>query len=370
MYKSGMVDYAVVPKSKPEQLQQKLVSEISSLPEGTRLATVVQLMEQYQVSRTTVDRALRHLKEHGYIEATVGRGIFTRRPSRRRRENLERVDYLVFGGDQIMAGRNFHAELVEQITRRFGQDSTWLRTTLLPVDANSDDVATVVDRLEPQATLVINNRRSEVAEVLRRRGVPSVFLFPSTVDRPSNAILLDNRQVVQSWVEHLTGLGHRQIALLSPFDNDSYVRDFWQRHQFFYEEMGERGLPVDPALVFHGGHSPEEGYCAAKELLSKGKDFTAVICGDNAASGVYDALLEHGLVPGADVSVMGVDDESCAAHLRPPLTTVRLPKDVIADVAASKLGELVKGEVEQFGEVFISPELIVRQSTSRLSGSE
>lgn len=354
----------IAPRSKPELLQQRLLDEIVTRPEGARLPTVAQLMEQYQVSRTTVDRALRCLKEKQYIEATVGRGIFTRRPAHRERESLERVDYLVFGNEQVMAGRSFHAELVEQITRRFGQESTWLRTTLLPPNADSDEVAAVIDRLQPQAVLVINARHGEVADVLRRKQVPAVFLFPTTVDQPSNAILIDNRQIASHWVNHLVGLGHRRIALLSPLDRQTYVRDFWQRQQFFYEEMGRRSLPVDPALVFDGGHSPEDGRRATERLLASGADFTAIICGDNAASGVYDALLARGLTPGLEVSVIGVDDESCAAHLRPPLTTVRVPKDVIADVAARKLGELVRGKVEHFDEFLVSSELVVRQSTA------
>lgn len=354
-------------KSKSELLTQRMIEEATQRPAGSRLPTVSELMDQYQVSRTTVDRALRYLKENHYVEATVGRGIFTLGPKRDPQEKLERVDYIVFGNDNIMGGQRFQAELMERIGRRLGQDAIWLRTTILPVTSTGEQVAATIDQLKPQAAILVNLRSEEVGRSLQRQRIPTIYLFPTTVNQLPNAISIDNRTIARHWCDHLTSLGHRQIAILNPAEEQCYFRDFWQRQRFFYEEMGRHALPVHPALVANGGHLPEDAERAVELLLSRATAFTAIICGDSAASGVYNGLLAAGLTPGRDISVMGVDDESWAAHLRPPLTTVRVPKDRIAQTAIQKLGELVRGEISSFEEILIPTDLVVRQSTTPIS---
>ena len=65
------------------QLSQSLQEEINSgkYVQGDLLATEKSLMERFNVSSTTVRRALQDLVRKGYLYRKVGKGTFVRRPS-------------------------------------------------------------------------------------------------------------------------------------------------------------------------------------------------------------------------------------------------------------------------------------------------
>ncbi|ETJ04542.1 MAG: LacI family transcriptional regulator, partial [Actinomyces urogenitalis DORA_12] len=67
-------------------------------------------------------------------------------------------------------------------------------------------------------------------------------------------------------------------------------------------------------------------------------------------------------VPG-DVSVIGYDDSPLIPMTNPPLTTVRQPVTAIARSAVTTLLAAIAGEDVPDGEMFFSPDLIVRGST-------
>jgi LacI family transcriptional regulator len=54
-----------------------------------------------------------------------------------------------------------------------------------------------------------------------------------------------------------------------------------------------------------------------------------------------------------------------SAHLRPPLTTVAVPKIQLAREATNLLFKQIDGEKENPATALIEPYLVVRQSTTR-----
>jgi LacI family transcriptional regulator len=58
---------------------------------------------------------------------------------------------------------------------------------------------------------------------------------------------------------------------------------------------------------------------------------------DEMAAGVIHAACQRGLIVPRDLSVIGFDDTPIAAHMWPPLTTVRWPIASMARSAALKL---------------------------------
>src|SRR3546814_19222048 len=89
----------------------------------------------------------------------------------------------------------------------------------------------------------------------------------------------------------------------------------------FLEEMSARDIPTTAPIL--GDWTADFGYYTGRELLSV-RDFTAIFSSnDQMALGLLHAVREEGLdVPG-DISIVGFDDISEAAHFSPPLTTVR-----------------------------------------------
>ncbi|WP_294614086.1 GntR family transcriptional regulator [uncultured Gilliamella sp.] len=69
-----------------EKIKQMIYQQ--SMPKGTQLPNIEGLINQYQVSRTTIIKALNRLERHGVIYQVQGSGIFVRQP--------KKVSYLNF----------------------------------------------------------------------------------------------------------------------------------------------------------------------------------------------------------------------------------------------------------------------------------
>ena len=91
-------------------------------------------------------------------------------------------------------------------------------------------------------------------------------------------------------------------------------------------------------MIADGTYRFESGVAAGDRLLDVSPRPTAIICSnDEMAAGVMHAARQRGLSVPEDLSLTGFDDTPIAAHIWPPLTTVRWPIIPMARAAASKL---------------------------------
>jgi LacI family transcriptional regulator len=154
----------------------------------------------------------------------------------------------------------------------------------------------------------------------------------------------------------------------NPISSDA--KDRWDA---ICEVAGQIGIKIDPDLTIQidtDDPTPMLGYPFAKQLLARGKPFTAMFAyNDISAIGAIRAIQECGLRVPQDISVLGFDDIPGAAFHTPSLTTVRQPLNRMGEVAAQTLLERIEGNKEYPGEIAIEPELAVRESTAQAPGS-
>ena len=113
-----------------------------------------------------------------------------------------------------------------------------------------------------------------------------------------------------------------------------------------------------------GRFTDEGGYDAARKLLEREPDLTAIFAAnDLSALGVMNAVAEVGKRVPEDVSVVGFDDLHLSAYTSPPLTTVRQPAVEIATLATAILIDLTRGHQAERMRHLLEPELVVRAST-------
>ena len=102
-----------------------------------------------------------------------------------------------------------------------------------------------------------------------------------------------------------------------------------------------------------------------QNLIQRGVPFTAVFAAnDEMAYGARLALHRHGIRVPDDVSIIGFDNESSAAFMTPPLTTVAQPAIEIGMAAAQKLISLI--EETEFEIPEVTAKLEVRESVARI----
>lgn len=178
-------------------------------------------------------------------------------------------------------------------------------------------------------------------------------------------ITLDHRVGARMAIEHLYGLGHREIAVIrgQAFSSDTEPR--WRAIEAAAEEFG---LRLDPRLVTQlEGDAPthEPGYRATERLLGAEVRFTALFAfNDVSAIGAVRALREAGLQVPGDVSVVGFDDVQSAAFQNPALTTVRQPLYAMGTLAAEAIVKTITLPGLAMEPLVVKPELVVRESTA------
>lgn len=201
---------------------------------------------------------------------------------------------------------------------------------------------------------------------LKRRNVPFVLLEDVT-GVPSSLVDIDNAEGSRRAVEHLIELGHTRIV---HFAGPQYSMHSQERITGVHRAYSASHLVFrDDGVVPAGAHM-DDGYRAALAYFRDrpaAQRPSAVTCyNDLVAVGVCRALRDLGLSVPDDVSVVGFDDIPLTEFLPTPLTTIRVPKFRMGQLAAEMLIRHVEAHaVLPPQKAFLEAELVVRASTRR-----
>jgi LacI family transcriptional regulator len=126
-------------------------------------------------------------------------------------------------------------------------------------------------------------------------------------------------------VRYLISLGHQRIAHIQGPMQYLCSRE---RHEGYQRALLEAGIQPDERWVIEGDFQPNGGRLAASTFFALPEEQrpTAIFAAnDQMAYGVLSAAEEHELQVPRNIALIGFDDISTSAHIRPPLTTVRQP---------------------------------------------
>jgi LacI family transcriptional regulator len=146
---------------------------------------------------------------------------------------------------------------------------------------------------------------------------------------------IDNFGGAYKATEHLRGLGHRRIAIITGAPGNVEARERLYGYRAALLDAGEARLPE---LAFEGDFSASSGYRAARAMLTLAVLPTAVFASNDAmAMGALRAFREAGLDVPQDVALCGFDDIPAVRYLTPPLTSVHVPISELGATAARRL---------------------------------
>ena len=195
---------------------------------------------------------------------------------------------------------------------------------------------------------------------------PVIFIGGKTALEEEYALVCDYRHSGTLAVEHLTGLGHRDIALLT-YEPEN--RTILQKEEGFSAAMESRGLTPRILRTGNAADAMRAGMDAVELLLEGGAPPTAVWCAsDYMAVGTISALRSHGLSVPGDVSVMGHDDLYSGLYPGTGLTTLRTPMAEIGKAAVELAIALIEHDGEIHPRQVFRPSLVVRGSTGPVNG--
>lgn len=198
------------------------------------------------------------------------------------------------------------------------------------------------DSVLPQAqfdgVIVVSTSFTSVEqEALLRLEVPGVVIGGHLPTWPT--IGVDEAAAARAATQHLIGLGHTRIGLISFMPDDPVGTETTNaRRKGFEVALSENHLSVDPRwTVAAEGSRMAGGFRAAEHLLSQPQLPTAIFAmSDELAIGALQALRRAGLAVPGNVSIIGFDDHEMAEYA--DLTTVHQPVTDQAHLAAARLG--------------------------------
>ncbi|WP_308114201.1 LacI family DNA-binding transcriptional regulator [Streptomyces brasiliscabiei] len=197
--------------------------------------------------------------------------------------------------------------------------------------------------------------------------VPTVVIGHHDPSPAYDCVVNQDGAGVDLVLDHLTALGHRDIAHLShPTVRGTRWEQRPEHHvrAAYRAAMARHGL-ADLARIVHSGYSDEGGYQGAMELLSSARPPTAIFAGaDVAATGVFRAAAELGLRIPDDLSLAGYNNTSVAALAPVSLTSVDQAGAMMGETAARLLLERVEKRRDRAVVMASTPRLVPRGSTA------
>jgi LacI family transcriptional regulator, galactose operon repressor len=220
----------------------------------------------------------------------------------------------------------------------------------------------LIERGAEGLVLVGHTHSPDLYAALETKGIPVVNTYSYLPNSRHVSVGFDNRAATRQIAEYLIDLGHREFALIVGFSKDNdRVKD---RVGGVLDAMTRRGLPVADTLIVEEPYSIEGGREGLRRVVASGRKLTALICGSDVLA--FGAIIECnslGIPIPQELSIAGFDDLEFAAHLHPPLTTIRVPAIEMGRRAGEFLLAKIAGEPHA-PHYPLETSLILRQSTA------
>lgn len=182
-------------------------------------------------------------------------------------------------------------------------------------------------------------------EVLRRTRTPFALIGRSADLTGLVYVDIDVERTMEQAVDHLLGLGHRRLVMVSGSQEPAGYRSYGLlvRAAAAYRRIAAgRGFEV---VILECEQSTEAGRAAAERVLADHPGTTAVlVLNEFAAPGLVSGLLRHGVRIPDDVSVLSVlTSTEASTSVEPALTSMSSPGAELGALGVQALLRLLEG---------------------------
>jgi len=328
------------------------------------------LANRFKTTRATIRRALDQLRNMGFVGSRQGAGTYVTKAAMSRKIGLVVPDH----------GRSeFFPAIVKEISRLAQKESY----SLLFGEVAAETDAKRAEQVENLAREFIGQNVSGVifqpmdyvkdSEAINRKvlslfdaaKIPVVLCDYDFVDSPDRSaydvVGINNVEAGALMVKHLLAVGVRNVHFhLKPFapqSHKNFIRGAVSEcRDRVGEKTGKNVLVCDPDDVEK-----------VRKYYRKNRP-DAFVCGnDSTAAKLKKTLWKIGIGVPQDLLLTGMNDLQIATLLTPPLTTVHLPCEQIAEAAFYRLLARIASPEMPATEVFLPVRLVVRDSTKKVS---
>lgn len=335
---------------------------------GTRLPTDDELADLYQISRDTVRQALALLANEGLIERVQGRGTFVIQP-RSNGGALTQPKQKQIG---LVLNRTLRTHLtmnllvgVEQAAKSHGYNVSFTYA-----EGEQDQQARDIARLQANHVLGMiiwaMGDTTHDASILQLQTdqFPLVLIDRYFPGLAIDYVGSDNIGGGYRATEHLLILGHRHIGFVFAQEETLQTTSVYERWQGYCKALQKYEVPYDETLVVPDVRKLQSGAREGLvEFLQRPDRPSAIFAvNDFIALDVLQAARAIHLHIPEDLAVVGFDDQEFAAHVHPPLTTIKQQFIDIGLRAGTLLINRIEGIAGPPKHIELPTNLIIRES--------
>lgn len=329
---------------------------------GVGVSTVSRTINNHpDVNPETRDKILKVIEEYNYIPNNSARNL--------RKTNSNAIAVLVKG-----INNPFFAPLIRTMEKEINKRQCVM--LIHQVDPRADEVDAALELVTEKnllGILFLGGKFTHNNEKLSQIPVPFVMCTTKASGEEGgsfSSVCIDDKAESFKAVDYLCSLGHRDIAIIIPEDDESIGH---VRYEGYEMALKKHQVPIRPELTctFHSKieeYTYDNGYRCMKRLLENKIPFTAVFAiSDVLAVGACRAIQEAGKRIPEDVSVLGFDGIELTRFFNPPITTMAQPVRDIALESIRVLMNMIEEEEPLHEESKIYPcELIIRESCKKI----
>lgn len=207
--------------------------------------------------------------------------------------------------------------------------------------------------------------KKEYYTSIEKMGIPVVLVATESKEFQVPFIKVNDFEATITAVNYLIDQGHTEIGMLSGAPEDPIAGK--PRIEGYKEALKKAGLEVDlQKIKSHESFGYEDGKETLKSLINQSPEVTAVFAAsDEMAAGAIKLAHEMGIdIPG-QLSIIGYDNIFLGEVIWPALTTVAQPLQKMGLGATRLLVDLIKGNYKTEKQVYISHEIVERESVKR-----
>ncbi len=356
-----------LPISKQLRVQLLLEMKSGAIQAGSRIPSERELAERYKISRTSVREAITQLIAEGVLARGEGRGTFAREvasvgpaaaPAPFRSAARKPIGFWISAGIFGFAQEGY-SRILTGASEACHEAGYGLQ--FLPVDDRRirelQDRGPLSDQLE--GSILTGGAGADLISTLEESGLPLILVDLLTDFGQPESIRIDYESGTRAAMDHLVGLGHRDIGFIG-FPHSHKYEAYWRR----LEEAGLRYQPRSVEFLEASNlmDSTAAGFRAMQAISGRAPVPTALlVTNDLVAIGAIEAMKLSGIRVPEDISVVGFDDLVDSPFR---LTTVRVDLRDLGRCAANTLIRSIEKGERAPGPVLFPVDLVVRSSSA------
>ncbi|MDF2511355.1 MAG: LacI family transcriptional regulator [Herbinix sp.] len=194
---------------------------------------------------------------------------------------------------------------------------------------------------------------------------PMVILDSWSTSMNFNGILINNSDSAKNAVEYLIKRGHREIGYLK---GKFRIKAFNARATGYSRALYKHGIPMNEQYIVTLSTTMDGAYKDMLIYLNQRPKLPTAFFADNdmIALGAMKALIEKGYRIPEDISLIGFDDLDSCEISTPRLTTIRVFKQEMGQLAVRRLKDIIKDGNSIKSKIQICTEFVERDSVKDL----